>query len=207
MHVWYLALDAVFERNIHGCREFIKNLEENPKPWSAVFKDTPSKDLDGCKTAYLLVGIRIRREYVNNVGLNQHLRMKKCFINLMNNFTKALCQLKNVPRSVASLSKGEKAENLVFKVMTVSASVGVAEEDLYLLTCTAEMCLGRSHTRTRIDGRIVPYFEKSRRERIMALQNQSVWPVWIQVPIFATFSQLSLSDLQCHARRWLLAVS
>lgn len=125
----------------------------------------------------------------------------------MNDFTEAICQLDNVPRWVAFLSEREKAEYLFFQVLATSASVGIAEEDLYLLTCPAKLSFDRPHTRTRMHGRIVPYFERSRRERIMALLNRLVSPIWIQLLILATFSQLSLSDLQCHARQRLLAVS
>lgn len=157
-------------------------------------------------TAYLLSETKIRREDINNFGLNQHLRMNKGFIDLMYDFTEALCELDDLSRLVAPLLEREEAENLFFEVLAASASVGIAEEDLDRLIRCGEMCLGRSHTRTRIDGRIVPYLERSRRERTMALLNRSVGPGWIQVLSFATFSQLSLSGLQHHARRWLLAV-
>lgn len=100
--------------------------------------------------------------------------MNKCFIDLMYEFTEALRQLDNAPRLVASLLEREKTENLFFEVLGAFASMGIAEEDLNLLTRPAEMCFGRSHTRTRIDGRSVPYLEGSRRERFMALLNRSV---------------------------------
>lgn len=99
--------------------------------------------------------------------------MNKCFIDLMYDFTEALRQLDNVPRSIASLSEREKTENLFFEVLGASASVGIAKEDLGLSTRRAAMHLYRSHTRTRIDDKSVPYLEGSCRERFMALHNRS----------------------------------
>ena len=103
--------------------------------------------------------------------------MNECFVNLMNDLSETLRQLDNVPTLVASLSKRKEPEDLFLKVLAASASVRVAKEDLYLLEGTAEVCaqaFSRSHTRTRIDGRILPYFERLRRARTMASLKRSV---------------------------------
>ena len=128
-HVCLLAFNAVFAGNTQCCREFVKNLGREP-PVSSLSGLNLSKDLEGYATAYLLFGTRMRRENINSMYLNQHLRINKCFVDLMYDFTEALRQLDNVPRLIASLSKREKTENLFFKVLGASASVGIAEEDL-----------------------------------------------------------------------------
>lgn len=80
---------------------------------------------------------------------------------------------------VASLPKREEPKDLFLKILAASASVRVAKEDLYLLEGTPEVsaqAFGTSRTRTRIDGRILPYFKRLRRERTMALLNRSAQP-------------------------------